>query len=124
MSYNSESLVQSSLRTVDALTHDLFIVNVPENGVVRTDIWVLAKSLITGLAASWNIQLCVKRNGSGNAVMVQGNNSVINILKDANWTVQVVAVGSNAVIQVKGVTGTIIDWQFSGSHISFVPPLV
>lgn len=123
MSYGNEALIQSTLRTVDGVYHDLLTIEVPENGMVRTNVTVLAKSA-TGLAGSWIVQLCAKRFGAAPAVLVQTNGTVTDILKDANWGVQTVVVGNNAVVQAKGSTGIIVDWQYSGSHISFVPPIV
>lgn len=123
MSYGNEALVQSALRTVDGNYHDLLTIAVPENGMIRSDLVVMAKSA-TGFAGSWVVQLCAKRFGTAAAVLVQTNGTIINILKDANWGVQTITVGNNAVIQVKGTTGIIVDWQYTGNHVSFVPPIV
>lgn len=123
MSYSTEALVQSTLRTTDSTFHDLFALSIPDNGMVRTDIFVLAKSA-TGLVASWRVQLCAKRFGTAAAALAQTGVATGDILRDnVSWNVQVTTSGNNAVIQVKG-GNLIVDWQYSGSQISFVPPAV
>lgn len=123
MSFNNETLLQRALRTTDSTITTLHTIAVPENAVVRTDVVVLAKSSL-GLAASWTVQLCVKRIANGPAILVQGQSAVGDQLKDGgvNWSVTVGVIGNDAVIQAKGANGIIVDWQFSGAQVTFVPP--